>query len=168
MLKLLCTWLSLSLLSMLVLTKASIFLPEFFIHITPINELWYWRITGMEFYLWSLTLWPNDVIWRQGSRSTLAQVLACCLMAPSHYLNQCWLMISEVLWHSPDSNFKENTWDICHWNEIEIYQFETVVKSPRGQWVKLIQPPATAINIRCKEIMKVVQIDKEMPDLNIS
>ena len=31
---------------------------------------------------------------RQGSRSTLAQVMACCLMAPSHYLNQCWLIRS--------------------------------------------------------------------------
>ena len=38
------------------------------------------------------------------SRSTLAQVMACCLTAPCHYLNQCWLMINEVLWHSPDSN----------------------------------------------------------------
>ena len=26
--------------------------------------------------------------------STLAQVMACCLMAPSHYLNRCWLIIS--------------------------------------------------------------------------
>ena len=35
--------------------------------------------------------WPSDAIWRQRSGSTLAQVMACCLMAPSHYLNQCWL-----------------------------------------------------------------------------
>ena len=35
--------------------------------------------------------------------STLAQVMACCLMAPSHYLNQCWLLSIEVLWHSPES-----------------------------------------------------------------
>ena len=55
------------------------------------------------------SLWPSDVIWRQGSRSTMARVMACCLMAPSHYLNQCWLMISEVLWYSPVSNFTENT-----------------------------------------------------------
>ena len=55
------------------------------------------------------SLWPSDVIWQQGSRSTLAQVMACCLPAPSHYLNQCWVLISEVLWHSPDSNFTENT-----------------------------------------------------------
>ena len=55
------------------------------------------------------SLGPSDAIWPQISGSTLAQVMACCLMAPSHYLNQCWLMISEVLWHSPDSNFTENT-----------------------------------------------------------
>ena len=51
---------------------------------------------------WVDSWWPSDVIWRQGSRSTLAQVMAWCRQAPSHYLNQCWLMISEVLWHSPD------------------------------------------------------------------
>ena len=67
------------------------------------------------------SLWPSDVIWRQESRSTLAQVMACCLTAPSHYLNRCWLMISEVLWHSPNSNFTENTQDIYRWNEFEIY-----------------------------------------------
>ena len=82
------------------------------------------------------SLWPSDVIWRQRSRSTLALVMACCLMTPSHCLNQCWLMISEVLWHSPDSNFTENTSDIYRWTEFEIYSFETVVKSPRSQWVK--------------------------------
>ena len=32
------------------------------------------------------SLWPTDAIWWQGSRSTLVQVIACCLMAPSHYL----------------------------------------------------------------------------------
>ena len=55
------------------------------------------------------SLWPSDAIWRQRSGSQLAQVMACCLTAPSHYLNQVWLMISEVLWHSPDRNFAENT-----------------------------------------------------------
>ena len=51
---------------------------------------------------WSLT---NDAKWQHRSRSTLVQVMACCLMAPSHYMNQCWLIISEVLWHSLESNF---------------------------------------------------------------
>ena len=49
---------------------------------------------------WVNLLWPSDTIWQQRSGSTLAQVLACCLSAPSHYLNQCWLIISEIQWHS--------------------------------------------------------------------
>ena len=41
------------------------------------------------------SLRPSDTIWRHRSGSTLAQVMACCLKAPSHYLNQCWLIISK-------------------------------------------------------------------------
>ena len=40
---------------------------------------------------------PSAAIWPQSFRSTLARVMACCLTAPSHYLNQCWLIISEIL-----------------------------------------------------------------------
>ena len=36
------------------------------------------------------SLWPGNATWRHGSGSTLAQVITCCLMATSHYLNQCW------------------------------------------------------------------------------
>ena len=48
------------------------------------------------------SLGPSDAIWRWRSWSTLVQVMACCLTAPSHYLNQCWLIISKVLWHSSE------------------------------------------------------------------
>ena len=51
------------------------------------------------------SLWPSDAIWRHRTRSTLVQSLACCLTAPSHYLNQCWLIISEVLCQSHEDNF---------------------------------------------------------------
>ena len=43
------------------------------------------------------SLWPSDAIWWHRSGSTMAQVMACCLTAPSHYLNQCWLIISEII-----------------------------------------------------------------------
>ena len=49
--------------------------------------------------------WPSDGIWWHESKSPLVQVMACCLTAPSHYLNQCWLIISEVMWHSHDGQF---------------------------------------------------------------
>ena len=43
------------------------------------------------------SFWPNDAIWWLRFGSILAQVMACCLMASSHYLNQCRLIISEIL-----------------------------------------------------------------------
>ena len=42
------------------------------------------------------TLWSSDAIWCNRSGSTLVQVMTCCLAAPSHYLNQCWLIINSV------------------------------------------------------------------------
>ena len=33
----------------------------------------------------------------QKHRSTLAQVMACCLTAPSHYQNKCWLIINHQI-----------------------------------------------------------------------
>ena len=42
------------------------------------------------------SLWLNDAIRRQRSGSTLGQIMTCCLTSPSHYLTQCWLMISKV------------------------------------------------------------------------
>ena len=38
------------------------------------------------------SLWPCDATQQHRSGSTLAQVMACCLKAPSHYLSRCWLI----------------------------------------------------------------------------
>ena len=51
------------------------------------------------------TLWHSDAIWLHRIESTLPQVLACCLTPPSHYLNQCWVVITEALWHSLGKKF---------------------------------------------------------------
>ena len=48
------------------------------------------------------SLWPSNT-WLLRSRSTLAGVMACCLSAPNHYLDQYWLLVNEVLWHSTES-----------------------------------------------------------------
>ena len=85
---------------------------------------------------WINSLWPSDAIWQHISESTLAQVMACCLMAPSHYLNQCWLIISEVLWQSPRGNFTRYTSATNHQNYLEHYFSKMLLKSSRGQWVK--------------------------------
>ena len=54
------------------------------------------------------SLWPGDAIWWQRSGSTLAQVMACCLTATNHYLNQCWHIIM-VQWHSYEGSFTIDT-----------------------------------------------------------
>ena len=81
------------------------------------------------------SLWPSDVIWPHKSGSTLAQVMACYLMAPSHYLNQCWLIISAVLWHSTLSNLTVSAWALIRYNEFHKYTFKITAISPRDQWV---------------------------------
>ena len=59
-------------------------------------------------------------------------------MAPSHCLNQCWLLISEVLWHSPKSNLTVSAQATILYNEFENYTFKITAISPRGQWVKSV------------------------------
>ena len=41
------------------------------------------------------SLWPSDVIQWHRSGPWMAQVVACRLMAPNHYLNQCWFSLVE-------------------------------------------------------------------------
>ena len=57
---------------------------------------------------------PSDAIWRHRSGSALPQIMACCLTAPNHYLNQCWLIISKVLWLSSEGNFIRDTSATIH------------------------------------------------------
>ena len=60
-------------------------IPEITLYITK------WRVI-LHFATLS-SVWPSDTVWRHRSRSKFAQVMACCLTAPSHYLDQCWLFI---------------------------------------------------------------------------
>ena len=54
-----------------------------------------WNVEAIFFIPQSVNpLWPMIPIWGHRSGSTLALVMSCCLTAPSHYLNQCRLIIS--------------------------------------------------------------------------
>ena len=87
-------------------------------------EVWEWIIISSYSFMcmwlfihdWINSLWPSDTIWRHISGSTLAQVMDFCLTAPSHYLDQRWLIISKVQWHSSECNFTRDTSAISHWN----------------------------------------------------
>ena len=69
--------------------------------------------------------------------STLNQVM---LWATSHYLNQCWLMISVVVLYPPEDKFTRNAQDIYPWHEFEHYWFKITAACPRSQWVNIWPP----------------------------
>ena len=60
------------------------------------------------------SLLPSDTIWWHGSGSTLAQVMACCLMASSCYLDQCYQLGSvafiQDLFHRKCSRYQFVKW----------------------------------------------------------
>ena len=58
-------------------------------NITPHQSVQQKENTAFRAFRQFNSLWPSDTIWRHKSGSTLDQVMACCLTAPSHYLNQC-------------------------------------------------------------------------------
>ena len=56
------------------------------------------RLSKQWWGWWFETL--SRPLWRH--RNVVVQVMACCLTAPSHYLNQCWLIAGKVPWHSEE------------------------------------------------------------------
>ena len=74
-------------------------------------------------------------IWPHRSGSTLAKVMAWCLMAPSHYLNQCWLLICGVIWQLPERNEIASAQATNQYNELENYTFEINTTYIGGQCV---------------------------------
>ena len=76
--------------------------------------------------------------------------MAFCLTARNHYLNQWWLLMSEVLWHSFESNFTASAQGTLLYNEFKNFTFKIPATSPRGQWVNSQKPPHI-----CHDIMSL-------------
>ena len=68
-----------------------------------------WLRKQCEKKIYINSLWPRDTTCRHRSGSTFVQIMAYCLRAPSHCLNQRWLIISEVQWYSRESNIIRDT-----------------------------------------------------------
>ena len=100
----------------------------------PLNiDLWHQIIGTAKLMINSL--WPSDAIWRQRFESTLAQAMACSLTAPSHNLNQYWLLISKIQWHSYECHFPASIQANMLYSESDNQTFKITATSPRGQWV---------------------------------
>ena len=83
------------------------------------------------------SLWSSDAMWWHTPRSTLVQVVDCCLTVPSHYLDPCWF-IDGVLWQR---------YQFVKWVLKNTFQITTTF--PRGQWVVFEQEVASQILYWC-------------------
>ena len=81
------------------------------------------------------TVWPSKVLWWPISWLPFVQEVTCIHQAPSHYLNQCLLMITGILWYSFVGIFTDNIWIISQQNVFKFYTYEIGHISPRVHWV---------------------------------
>ena len=78
----------------------------------------------------------HDGIWRHRSGLTLAQVMACHLITPNHYLKQFDFSLMRLCGILPESsNFIMSTQAIMLFKEFDYYTFEIMATSHRGPWV---------------------------------
>ena len=81
------------------------------------------------------SLWPSDTIRRHRSCSTFAQIMASCLRAPSHNLNQRGLIISKVKWYSRECNSIRDASTTNLSNCFDNDLFKISLKYSGDQWV---------------------------------
>ena len=60
------------------------------------------------------------------------------MMVASHYLNQCWLHIGEVLWHLPESTFMMSVQTAIQYSEFEKYTFKSLSIFPASKLIGLV------------------------------
>ena len=72
-------------------------------HKKPVMELWCFIVVNLNELLNKRSIcWWFETTWRPCENSTLAQVMPCCLTAPSHYLNQCNVKGASLSPHTRD------------------------------------------------------------------
>ena len=64
--------------------------------------LWFALVVWTFFFFWCELLPHCGLVMPYGNRFNIGSGNG--LLPDSHYLNQCWLLISEVLWQSPEDN----------------------------------------------------------------
>ena len=85
-------------------------------------------------------VWFSGAIWPHSFASILAQAMACCLTAPSHYLNQYWLIINGFCGIQTRVISHGRTHDINAQDGCKNHTFEITAVSARGQWVNTMRP----------------------------
>ena len=104
---------------------------------------------------------PSPAYMRQETGSALVQVMACRLTAPSHYLNQYWLIVNWTLMNKFQWYFNRHSIIFIDENAFKNVVCDFSAKLSRGRWVKLhmyCDPPAVSIYRNTNPTTAVVQI----------
>ena len=102
----------------------------------------------------SLSLRYNDTIWWQRSGSTLAQVMADCVMAPSHYLNQCWPAINLC------------TMNCMGVHELNLYHINWLVQERRNSIANALELRLSCTNPSICSCIAFIKIHPFLPGTN--
>ena len=85
--------------------------------------------------------------------------------APSHYLNQCWLIVNWTLRNTPQKNSNQNTKVFIHENAFECVGCEMAAILSRGRWIN-----SDYLGIHClaQAIFKLLAMENcEKPKIRI-
>ena len=98
---------------------------KFELELSRLSE-WHWWHNRIHISLIKFTillhfysLWPSDGIWHNRFWSTWCHVMACCLAALGHYLNQCWPITDGAPWHAPKGKLTKICSKIICYNDIQ-------------------------------------------------
>ena len=88
-----------------------------FASLAIVRRIQWWPVNSPQKGPVTRKMFPfDDVIVKPAGWSCVSGRIQCrcnlhsvkiSLTAPTHYLNHCWLIIAEVLWHSSDGNFTD-------------------------------------------------------------
>ena len=84
--------------------------------------------------------WLGNAIWQYLFGSTLFQVMTCWLMAPSNYLNKCWLFIkgARALGYSPQT-ISQVHMNLTHWGWDKMDAISQTTFSSTFSWMKMFE-----------------------------
>ena len=124
---------------MLIKTTLAIWLHEASMSLTC---CWHCCVTSMIFFnLWNYVPLTHGGLVMQYTHIDLSVNIGSgdgllSIAAPSYYLNWCWLIFTDVLWHSPERNFTRRLHGLNPRHVFRDYTFAIITTFPRDQWVQ--------------------------------
>ena len=111
--------------------------PDSKVHGADMGPIWGRQDPGgphvgpMNLAIWVVnSLWPSDAIWHRSIWINTGLGMDPCLITPSHYLNQLWIVTQRC---SHQRNFIWRAWELNSEHAFGDFTFKITATSPRAQ-----------------------------------